>query len=150
MSQSYKSYNKNLFFACQIKNNSTFASAYKKFFIIIVRGVAQLVIAPGLGPGGRKFESCRPDIKLKAIYEFRFVNRFQFIIDSTPQLSWIEQRFSKTQAFGSNPNGVTQSQDLFLAFFLPDHFLFVSISLRILMNLSFLLLIFVTAEFSFI
>ena len=25
------------------------------------RGVAQFGSAPGLGPGGRKFESCRPD-----------------------------------------------------------------------------------------
>ena len=28
-----------------------------------VRGVAQPGSAPGLGPGGRRFESCRPDIK---------------------------------------------------------------------------------------
>ena len=27
----------------------------------IVRDVAQLGRAPGLGPGGRRFESCRPD-----------------------------------------------------------------------------------------
>ena len=26
------------------------------------RGVAQSGSAPGLGPGGRRFESCRPDI----------------------------------------------------------------------------------------
>lgn len=28
----------------------------------IPRGVAQPGSAPGLGPGGRRFESCRPDI----------------------------------------------------------------------------------------
>ena len=27
------------------------------------RGVAQSGSAPGLGPGGRRFESCRPDLK---------------------------------------------------------------------------------------
>ena len=34
---------------------STFALAKSK------RGVAQSGSAPGLGPGGRRFESCRPD-----------------------------------------------------------------------------------------
>ena len=34
----------------------TFALAKEK------RGVAQSGSAPGLGPGGRRFESCRPDI----------------------------------------------------------------------------------------
>ena len=29
---------------------------------ILQRGVAQSGSAPGLGPGGRRFESCRPDI----------------------------------------------------------------------------------------
>ena len=33
----------------------TFALAKEK------RGVAQSGSAPGLGPGGRRFESCRPD-----------------------------------------------------------------------------------------
>ena len=33
----------------------TFALAIEK------RGVAQSGSAPGLGPGGRRFESCRPD-----------------------------------------------------------------------------------------
>ena len=28
---------------------------------ILQRGVAQSGSAPGLGPGGRRFESCRPD-----------------------------------------------------------------------------------------
>ena len=28
----------------------------------IVRGVAQSGSVPGLGPGGRRFESCRPDL----------------------------------------------------------------------------------------
>ena len=28
------------------------------------RGVAQSGSAPGLGPGGRRFESCRPDFSL--------------------------------------------------------------------------------------
>ena len=37
------------------KNNCTFALAFWK------RGVAQSGSAPGLGPGGRRFESCRPD-----------------------------------------------------------------------------------------
>ena len=35
----------------------TFALAKEK------RGVAQSGSAPGLGPGGRRFESCRPDKK---------------------------------------------------------------------------------------
>ena len=38
------------------KNSYTFALA------IWERGVAQSGSAPGLGPGGRRFESCRPDI----------------------------------------------------------------------------------------
>ena len=29
--------------------------------LYLFRGVAQPGSAPGLGPGGRKFESCRPD-----------------------------------------------------------------------------------------
>lgn len=29
--------------------------------ILLQRGVAQPGSAPGLGPGGRRFESCRPD-----------------------------------------------------------------------------------------
>ena len=29
---------------------------------LLKRGVAQSGSAPGLGPGGRRFESCRPDI----------------------------------------------------------------------------------------
>jgi hypothetical protein len=29
------------------------------------RDVAQLGRAPGLGPGGRRFESCHPDLKAK-------------------------------------------------------------------------------------
>ena len=39
------------------KNISTFALAKSE------RGVAQSGSAPGLGPGGRRFESCRPDTK---------------------------------------------------------------------------------------
>ena len=39
---------------------STFALANVK--PCIPRGVAQPGSAPGLGPGGRRFESCRPDI----------------------------------------------------------------------------------------
>ena len=42
---------------------STFALAKSE------RGVAQSGSAPGLGPGGRRFESCRPDI------EERFSNK---------------------------------------------------------------------------
>ena len=30
-------------------------------FLYALRGVAQSGSAPGLGPGGRRFESCRPD-----------------------------------------------------------------------------------------
>ena len=30
---------------------------------MVRRGVAQFGSAPGLGPGGRRFESCRPDQK---------------------------------------------------------------------------------------
>ena len=29
--------------------------------VYVKRGVAQSGSAPGLGPGGRRFESCRPD-----------------------------------------------------------------------------------------
>ena len=32
------------------------------------RGVAQPGSAPGLGPGGRRFESCRPDLFLVHLY----------------------------------------------------------------------------------
>ena len=32
------------------------------------RGVAQSGSAPGLGPGGRRFESCRPDLFLVHLY----------------------------------------------------------------------------------
>ena len=42
----------------------TFALAIEK------RGVAQSGSAPGLGPGGRRFESCRPD-KQKRLFLFR-------------------------------------------------------------------------------
>ena len=35
---------------------TTFAPANQN-----IRGVAQSGSAPGLGPGGRRFESCRPD-----------------------------------------------------------------------------------------
>ena len=45
------------------KNISTFALAKSE------RGVAQSGSAPGLGPGGRRFESCRPDT------EERFSNK---------------------------------------------------------------------------
>ena len=41
----------------------TFALAKEK------RGVAQSGSAPGLGPGGRRFESCRPDTKRGSSYE---------------------------------------------------------------------------------
>ena len=37
---------------------------------ILQRGVAQSGSAPGLGPGGRRFESCRPD-KQKRLFLFR-------------------------------------------------------------------------------
>ena len=37
---------------------------------ILQRGVAQSGSAPGLGPGGRRFESCRPD-KQKRLFFFR-------------------------------------------------------------------------------
>ena len=32
-----------------------------QFASALYRGVAQFGRAPGLGPGGRRFESCRPD-----------------------------------------------------------------------------------------
>ena len=41
-----------------IDNCCTFASFLKE---TLIRGVAQPGSAPGLGPGGRRFESCRPD-----------------------------------------------------------------------------------------
>ena len=39
---------------------------------ILQRGVAQSGSAPGLGPGGRRFESCRPDNKAKKIFLLSF------------------------------------------------------------------------------
>ncbi len=36
------------------------------------RGVAQSGSAPGLGPGGRRFESCRPDL---SIIQILFIQR---------------------------------------------------------------------------
>ena len=33
----------------------------ESIFRVMQRGVAQPGSAPGLGPGGRRFESCRPD-----------------------------------------------------------------------------------------
>ena len=42
----------------------TFASAFPTSCI---RGVAQSGSAPGLGPGGRRFESCRPDKKRRML-----------------------------------------------------------------------------------
>ena len=30
--------------------------------VVIQRDVAQMVRAPGLGPGGRRFETCHPDL----------------------------------------------------------------------------------------
>ena len=44
----------------------TFALAIEK------RGVAQSGSAPGLGPGGRRFESCRPDV-FRCKVSLRFV-----------------------------------------------------------------------------
>ena len=41
------------------KKHLTFAPA---FISESIRGVAQPGSAPGLGPGGRRFESCRPDL----------------------------------------------------------------------------------------
>ncbi len=49
---------------------STFAFAKCK------RGVAQPGSAPGLGPGGRRFESCRPD---KLVVCFPFGRHFLFV-----------------------------------------------------------------------
>ena len=39
----------------------TFAAPYQGISMIEFRDVAQLGRAPGLGPGGRMFKSCRPD-----------------------------------------------------------------------------------------
>ena len=52
------------------------------------RGVAQPGSAPGLGPGGREFESRRPDHEQKR-----------------PWLNWIEHRPSKPGVAGSSPAG---------------------------------------------
>lgn len=41
-----------------------------------IRGVAQPGSAPGLGPGGRRFESCRPD---KNGQSHHMIGRFVFI-----------------------------------------------------------------------
>ena len=43
------------------------------------RGVAQSGSAPGLGPGGRRFESCRPDLKEKCFDE-AFLFFYAFIL----------------------------------------------------------------------
>ena len=36
--------------------------------VLHIRGVAQPGSAPGLGPGGRRFESCRPDQFIKKLH----------------------------------------------------------------------------------
>jgi hypothetical protein len=43
------------------RKTATFATAFLK-----VRDVAQPGSAPGLGPGGRRFESCHPDLRSQA------------------------------------------------------------------------------------
>ena len=58
-------------YSVSVKNNG-FLLSHPNFFLIFksfslgyqsVRGMAQPGSAPGLGPGGRKFESCCPDHK---------------------------------------------------------------------------------------
>ena len=46
-----------------------------------IRGVAQPGSAPGLGPGGRRFESCRPDKERDEVY---VLVSFLFIAEVTP------------------------------------------------------------------
>ena len=41
------------------------------------RGVAQPGSAPGLGPGGRRFESCRPDLNNDGVLTERLGNGLQ-------------------------------------------------------------------------
>ena len=50
--------------------------------IFLFREVAQLGRAPGLGPGGRRFESCLPDffIALKDFHEFTSWKSFFVIL----------------------------------------------------------------------
>ena len=61
------------------------------------------VIAPRLGRGGRRFESCHPDRELIFI-EIR-IERFEMVA----QLSWIEHLPSKQTVKGSNPFAITKS-----------------------------------------
>ena len=57
------------------------------------------VIAPRLGRGGRRFESCHPDI----------ISRYTK--STGPQLSWIEHLPSKEAVIGSNPIGLTKLEN---------------------------------------
>ena len=53
------------------------------------RGVAQAGSAPGLGPGGRRFESCLPDQKASHLrgffYEYPILQFFRFRSTPIPQ-----------------------------------------------------------------
>ena len=74
-----------------------------------------LARAPGLGPGGRRFESCHPDFMRVQFngrtpaFQAGYVGSIpitRFLIgklDMCSQLSWIEQRPSKPWVGGSNP-----------------------------------------------
>ena len=53
------------------------------------RDVAQFGSAPVLGTGGRRFESCHPDI----------------FFEGTPLVQLVERRFPKPNAVGSSPTG---------------------------------------------
>ena len=53
------------------------------------RDVAQFGSAPVLGTGGRRFESCHPDL----------------IHILTPLVQLVERRFPKPNAVGSSPTG---------------------------------------------
>ncbi len=59
------------------------------------RGVAQLARAPGLGPGGRRFKSCRPDhTKTTDIRWFLLFNPFYNPIDISASFG-VEKRARK-------------------------------------------------------
>ncbi len=52
--------------------------------LMLQRGVAQSGSAPGLGPGGRRFESCRPDKYANAMCCFQHVAFFLVSSGSLP------------------------------------------------------------------
>ena len=87
---------------------------------MFVVGVAQLVRAPGCGPGGRGFETPRPpqqNFALFGVCRVRLREIFCFSAFAFDLLEWrsviaplaqlVEQRTLNPQVLGSNPRGGT-------------------------------------------